>query len=65
MEEFDSEHGAHASWPDRFFARIVDGYLATAENWGGRVGDAKSHLFPARDLLAFALPVMTQTAVGR
>ena len=65
MEEFDSEHGAHASWPDRFFARIVDGYLATAENWGGRVGDAKSHLFPARELLAFALPVMTQMAEGR
>jgi aminoglycoside 3-N-acetyltransferase len=65
MEEFDSEHGAHANWPDRFFAKIVDGYLANTENWGGRVGDAMSHLFPARELLEFALPVMTQQAVRR
>jgi len=64
MEEFDSEHGAHANWPDRFFAKIVDGYLTSAENWGGPVGDAKSHLFPARELLEFALPQMTQTAGG-
>lgn len=65
MEEFDSSTGAHANWPERFFAKIVDGYLATAENWGGRVGDAMSHLFPARELLEFALPVMTQMAVRR
>lgn len=66
MEEFDtSDNGAHPNWPDRFFAKIVDGYLANAENWGGRVGDAMSHLFPARELLEFALPVMRQTAIGR
>jgi aminoglycoside 3-N-acetyltransferase len=63
MEEFDtSDAGAHASWPDRFFAQIVDSYLARTGNAGARVGGAESFLFDARGLLDFALPLMKQVA---
>lgn len=63
MEEFDSGGtGAHANWPDGFFALITDAYLRAAGNEGGRVGDAETYLFPARELLAFALPVMREVA---
>jgi len=63
MEEYDtSAAGAHANWPDRFFARIVDSYLAASGNRGGRVGDAPSFLFAARGLLALATPLMERVA---
>ena len=64
MEEFDtSDGGAHAHWPDRFFARIVDTYLRDGRGMrGGRVGDARLFLLDARGLLAFALPVMQAVA---
>jgi len=63
MEEFDtSNRGAHANWPDRFFASLVDGYLAASGNAGALVGNAQSYLFPARDLLDFALPRMKAVA---
>jgi aminoglycoside 3-N-acetyltransferase len=63
QEEFDtSGAGVHPNWPSRFFARITDSYLASVGNRGGRVGDALSYLFPARELLEFALPVMTAVA---
>jgi aminoglycoside 3-N-acetyltransferase len=64
MEEFDtSDGGAHAHWPDRFFARIVGSYLRRTRNAGGRVGDARCVLLNARGLLAFALPVMQAVAM--
>jgi aminoglycoside 3-N-acetyltransferase len=64
MEEFDtSDAGAHANWPARFFARIVDLHLRRTGNRGGLVGDAWSHLLSARALLARALPIMTQLAL--
>ena len=64
MEEFDtSDSGAHANWPTRFFARIVDLHLGRTENRGGLVGDAWSHLFSARALLDRALPIMKQLAL--
>ena len=63
MEEFDtSDQGAHANWPDRFFARIVDTYLAQTKNEGGRVGNALSFLFDAGGLLECALGVMKAVA---
>jgi aminoglycoside 3-N-acetyltransferase len=63
MEEFDtSGDGVHANWPDRFFATIVDSFLAASKNSGGAVGDAQCHLFSARGLLEFALPLMTRVA---
>lgn len=62
MEEFDSGGGAHANWPHDIFALTTDAYLRHAGNEGGRVGNAESYLFPARELLAFALPVMRDIA---
>jgi len=63
MEEFDtSSAGAHANWPDRLFARIVDTYLFDTHNEGGRVGNAPSFLIDAKGLAAFALPVMKAVA---
>jgi aminoglycoside 3-N-acetyltransferase len=66
MEEFDtSGAGVHANWPERFFARLVDGHLATAQNRGGLVGDSSCYLVSARDLLRFARPVMERVAIDR
>jgi eukaryotic-like serine/threonine-protein kinase len=44
-----------------FCAKLTDSYLAEAQN-GGRVGGATSYLFPARELLAYALPIMKAVA---
>ena len=66
MEEFDTaDAGAHPNWPTRFFARLVDAYLAQTRNRGGRVGAAKAHVLSARGLLNFALPIMVSLAAGR
>jgi aminoglycoside 3-N-acetyltransferase len=66
MEEFDtSGAGVHANWPDRFFARLVDGYLSATGNRGGPVGDAWCYLLSARELLRFARPLMERVAVDR
>jgi aminoglycoside 3-N-acetyltransferase len=54
--------GAHANWPDGFFATITDAHLAATSNRGGTVGDAQSYLLSARELLAFALPMMARVA---
>jgi aminoglycoside 3-N-acetyltransferase len=62
QEEVDSSGGAHANWPDRFFAKITDSYLAARGNVGGRVGDALCYLVPARELFDFALPIMRRVA---
>ena len=63
MAEVDSSGaGAHANWPDRFFAMLVDGYLAATGNQGGRIGDAPSYLLSARGLLDYARPVMERVA---
>ena len=63
--EYDTASaGAHANWPDRFFAIITDGYLHATGNDGGLVGSALSHLLSARGLLDFALPMMVGVAEG-
>ena len=54
--------GAHANWPDRFFASLVDGYLERAHNRGGRIGGATAHLIPAQELYDFAAPLMQAMA---
>jgi len=65
MEEFDtSGAGVHPNWPDRFFATLVEGFLTATRNSGGRVGDAPSHLLPARGLLEYARPIMKRVARG-
>ncbi|MQA29609.1 MAG: hypothetical protein GEU82_07200 [Luteitalea sp.] len=63
MEEFEtSDQGAHPNWPDRFFARLLDTYLAQTDNRGGRVGAAQCFLLDCRGLLGLALSVMTDVA---
>jgi aminoglycoside 3-N-acetyltransferase len=63
MEEFDtSNEGVHPNWPDRFFSRLVDTYLAQTNNDGGQVGDARSFLLGSPGLLEFALPIMKALA---
>jgi len=61
-KEFDTSAGVHANWPNRFFAKIVGGYLRASANGGGQVGDARCYLFSARGLLDFALPLMERIA---
>jgi aminoglycoside 3-N-acetyltransferase len=62
MEEFDTSDGVHPNWPDRFFARLVDTYLANTANPGGFVGSAQCFLIDATGLLKFALDVMRAVA---
>lgn len=63
MAEVDtSSQGAHPHWPDRFFARLVDAYLAETGNRGGRVGEAQSFLLDAGGLDGFARPIMERLA---
>jgi aminoglycoside 3-N-acetyltransferase len=66
MEEIDTSDGAaHANWPDRFFARLVDTYLARTSNSGGQVGDAQCFLLDSRGLLDFSSSVMKLVAADR
>jgi aminoglycoside 3-N-acetyltransferase len=63
MSEVDSaDGGAHANWPDRFFATLTDEYLTTTHNTGGTVGNAPAFLFSARGLFAHAAKRMMETA---
>jgi aminoglycoside N3'-acetyltransferase len=65
MAEYDtSDAGVHPNWPGRFFSELVDGYLASTNNAGGRVGGARSHLMSARGLLEYSLPIMARVARG-
>ena len=64
MAEVDSEKKAHDNWPENFFAKIVDRYLSETRNSGGLVGNATSHLMPARELLRYALEEMERVAAG-
>jgi aminoglycoside 3-N-acetyltransferase len=65
MEEFDTScDGAHANWPDRFFAKIVGSFLSQTGNNGGLMGNAMAHVLRARELLDFALPVMKAVAAN-
>jgi aminoglycoside 3-N-acetyltransferase len=65
VKEIDtSGAGAHPNWPDRFFAQIVNKYLAATQNRGGRVGHAHCFLFDAKGLLALALDEMRTAALG-
>ena len=65
MAEYDTSTGAHAHWPDEFFAKLVDAHLAATGNEGGLVGEARSHLISAPALLQFARPIMERLARDR
>jgi aminoglycoside 3-N-acetyltransferase len=62
MEEFDTGNSVHAHWPDRFFAKIVDSFLAKTGNNGTVVGNAATYMLRARELFNFALPIMKAVA---
>lgn len=63
MAEVDtSGGGAHANWPDALFATIVDEFLYSTSNLGGRVGGAESYVVDARQLLELAISVMRSVA---
>ena len=65
MAEVDtSDQGAHPNWPPRFFAQIVNAYLAGTRNRGWRVGNAHCFLFDAKGVLEVALAQMTSAARG-
>ena len=64
MAEYDTSQPAHASWPERLFGEIVEGYLAKTGNAGALVGDARAHLIDARGLLAWGLDVMREKAAN-
>jgi aminoglycoside 3-N-acetyltransferase len=64
MEEFDtSGAGVHPHWPERLFARLVACLLWASRNRGGLIGDARSYLVSARELLRFARPIMERLAI--
>ena len=63
-EVYTSGAGAHPNWPERFFAQIVNKYLASTQNRGSRVGHAHCFLLDAKGLLAFALDRMRATAAA-
>lgn len=65
--EYDSgAAGVHPAWPDRFFALIVDDFIAgnagTAACSLGKVGSADSVLMDAAALAAHATPIMLRQA---
>jgi aminoglycoside 3-N-acetyltransferase len=62
MKEFDTADLAHPAWPEDLFRQIVDGYLSSTSNRGGKVGDAQSYLMDASGLLEHAVSVMTTLA---
>lgn len=64
MREVDTSEKAHDHWPDQFFAEIVDEFLRTSDNRGGKVGSADSCLIPARELNDAAVAAMTRVATG-
>ena len=64
MEEFDTAAGAHARFPDRFFAQIVNRHLSRTRNRGGRVGHAHCFLTDAKGLLELALVEMQHAVAG-
>lgn len=62
MEKFDTGDSAHPNWPDRFFAKIVDGLLTKTGNNGTRVGNAMTYALNARELFDFSLLAMKAVA---
>ena len=58
--------GAHPNWPDRFFALIVDDFIAcfegTPECARGKVVEAEAILIDAPALVRHAAPIMIKTA---
>ena len=54
-EEFDTDRPVVEAFPDDYFARIVEDYLATGAGRRGRVGRAESVLVDAAGIVPFAV----------
>ena len=62
MAEYDTSNGVHPRLTGPIFSILVDGFLGSTTNRGGRVGNADSHLFSARGLLEYSRPKMEAIA---
>ncbi|NBC34551.1 MAG: hypothetical protein GVY13_17885 [Alphaproteobacteria bacterium] len=61
MEEYNTAgDGVHKNWPDRFFAKIIDSFLSSTNNQGGKIGNAKSHVIETKPLMTYASDVMVK-----
>lgn len=59
--EYDTGRGP-VDWPERFFADVVEGFVAAGGGTVGPVGHADALLMDAGALVAHAVPVMTAEA---
>lgn len=59
--EYDTSRGP-VDWPERFFANVIEGFVAAGGGTLGPVGHAPSLLMDAGPLVAHAVPVMTAEA---
>lgn len=61
LEEYDTD-GHIVDWQgEDYFAIIGREYLSSGRGGSGKVGEAKSYLFDAKDLVDFAVPWMERT----
>ena len=58
IEEFDTSRPVVSAMPERFFASLVEGFLATGRASRGLVGRASSYLLPAKELVSYAVSVI-------
>jgi aminoglycoside 3-N-acetyltransferase len=58
IEEFDTSQGVVAAMPDAYFDRVVRTFVAKGGCSVNRVGNARSVLLPAVELVAFAVEHM-------
>jgi aminoglycoside 3-N-acetyltransferase len=54
--------GAHTHWPDRFFAQIVDGFIADKRENMGLVGNSETYVLNSQELLNYAASIMRTVA---
>ena len=59
MEEFDTTNGI-VDWPDDYFETIVKEYISLNKASEGKVGNADSFFFDARDLRDYGIRWMEQ-----
>lgn len=65
FEEFDTSEPVHDNLPPNCFEQIADDYLAAGHGRQGRIAQARSALFDARELVAFAIPWLEQHGLER
>ena len=58
IEEFDTSGPVVSGMPERFFASLVEGFLATGRASRGLVGQASSYLLTAKELVSYAVSVL-------